>query len=40
MNRMCHGTGRLIYAETFSEDMDIQLKKRFEKIEGFFIYQY
>lgn len=31
-NRMCHGTGRLIYAETFSEDMDIQLKKRFEKM--------
>ena len=28
----CDGTGRLIYAETFSEDMDIQLKKRFEKM--------
>lgn len=31
-NRMCDGTGRLIYAETFSEDLDVQLKKRFEKI--------
>lgn len=31
-NRMYNGTGRLIYAETFSEDMDIKLKKRFENI--------
>lgn len=36
-NRMCHGTGRLIYAETFSEDMDIQLKKRFEKMRILYI---